>query len=88
MAKKQRYTKAQQRAYWIGVGISNAVHDKGDVLNHTDPTIRASVRAGYQANNSKDVSHRFSAKSIRPVRTKKPLSKKPAAKKKTARGRR
>ena len=81
MAKKQRFTRAQQKAYWIGVGISNAIHDKADILDHADPAIRASVRAGYQANNATDVSHKFSKRPSRSKPAKKPSVKRPTAKK-------
>ena len=60
MAKKKnayRYSSAQKKAYWMGVGMSNIIHDNGDLLDHPDPKIRASVRAGYEANNRGDLSH-------------------------------
>ena len=55
---KTTFTTAQRRAYWMGVGISNAVHDQRDLLDHPDPRIRESVQAGYEANNRGDVSHK------------------------------
>lgn len=55
--RKQHFTTAQKKAYWMGVGISNSCHDNCDLLDHPDPKIRASVRAGYEANNHGDKSH-------------------------------
>lgn len=55
---KTTFTVAERRGYWMGVGISNAVHDQRDLLDHPDPRIRASVQAGYEANNRSDVSHK------------------------------
>ncbi len=61
MAKtKKRYSAAEKKAYWIGVGIAAEQRGEADVaLGYSRwPTIakkQASARAGFQADRSKFV---------------------------------
>lgn len=58
--RKKRYSKEQIRAYWIGVGISSAVHKEHiALLESKNEKIRKSIKKGYQDDNFKDVSKRF-----------------------------
>lgn len=57
---KQRFTKAERQAYWIGVGISAARSKESmELLDSKNPKIRKSIRKGYQADNVNDISKRF-----------------------------
>ena len=56
---KQKYSTAEKRAYWIGVGISAERHGDGaKILNGSSGKIRKSAQNGYEADNKKDVSLR------------------------------
>ena len=57
---RPRYSAAERKAYWIGVGISAERHGEGNsVLNHRNNSIRKSALKGYADDNLKDVSHKF-----------------------------
>lgn len=54
---KPKYSAAEKRAYWIGAGISAAVHGDSDkILRHKNPKIARSARKGYEDDNHKDIS--------------------------------
>lgn len=58
---KPKYTAAQRRAYWIGVGISAERHGDGDkVLDSSNIAVRNSARNGYSDDNHKDLSSKLS----------------------------
>lgn len=63
---KTKYTAAQCKAYWIGVGMNAERYgDSGRLLDHPDPAIRNSVRRGYNDENTKDLTRvKFPAKRI------------------------
>ena len=53
---KQKYSIAEKRAYWIGVGISAERHGDGaKILNKSSDKIRKSSQNGYEADNKKDI---------------------------------
>lgn len=57
---KNKRSKDEIRAYWIGVGISSAVHKEHiALLESKNEKIRKSIKKGYQDDNFKDVSKRF-----------------------------
>lgn len=59
MARK-KYTNAQRKAYWIGVGIATErYNESNDFLDSKNPNIRNSIRAGYNDVNYKDVNRNF-----------------------------
>ena len=58
--RSKRYSKDEIRAYWIGVGISSAVHkESNELLDSKNTKFRKSIRKGYQDDNRKDVSKKF-----------------------------
>ena len=58
--RKTKYSFQEMKAYWIGVGISSAVHKEHEsLLNSKNPKIRTSIRKGYQDDNYKDVSKKY-----------------------------
>ena len=51
---KKRYTAAQRKAYWIGVGINAERYgDSNWMLEHSNAKIRYSTRCGYNDENTK-----------------------------------
>lgn len=57
---KKRYSLNEVRAYWIGVGISAAVHGDADMCLETPhQKLRRSVQRGYNADNNDAVSNRI-----------------------------
>ena len=53
---KPKFTAAQRKAYWIGVGMNAERYgDSERLLNHPDPNIRNSARHGYNDENTKDL---------------------------------
>lgn len=63
---KKRYTAAQRKAYWIGVGINAERHGDSDrLLEHSSSMIRNSARRGYNDENTKDLT-RVKFKNNRP----------------------
>ena len=55
MAKK-RYTSAERKAYWIGVGINAERYGDSDrLLEHSNSKIRTSARRSYNDENMKDL---------------------------------
>lgn len=54
--RKSKFTAAQKRAYWIGVGMNAERYgDSERSLDHPDPNIRNSARRGYNDENIKDL---------------------------------
>ncbi len=63
--KKPKYSAAEKKAYWIGVGISAERHGEGNsVLNHRNNLIRKSALKGYEDDNFKDVSKKIDKRRI------------------------
>ena len=57
---RKKFSKDEVRAYWIGVGISSAIHKESNhLLNSSNPKIKKAVRKGYQDDNSKDLTKKF-----------------------------
>ena len=55
--KRNKRSINQIRAYWIGVGISAAVHGESQaLLESKNLKFRSSIRKGYQDDNFKDIS--------------------------------
>lgn len=65
MAKSKRYSAAERKAYWIGVGISMANHrESSSIMNHNSKIGRSAV-AGYNDDNKKDVSGKLLKKHVK-----------------------
>ena len=57
---KNKRSKDEIRAYWIGVGISSTIHGESQsLLESKNLKIRSSIRKGYQDDNFKDISKKF-----------------------------
>lgn len=62
--KSKKFSLNEIRAYWIGVGISTAVHGDADkCLDTPSKKLRSSVRRGYEADNHDGVSSSIFKKS-------------------------
>ena len=58
--KRNKRSINQIRAYWIGVGISAAVHGESQaLLESKNLKFRSSIRKGYQDDNFKDISKKY-----------------------------
>ena len=57
---KNKRSKDEIRAYWIGVGISSAIHGEAQsLLESKNLKFRSSIRKGYQDDNFKDISKKY-----------------------------
>ncbi len=55
--KKPKFSSGEKRAYWIGVGISTALHGESDkILGHKNAKIARSAQKGYEDDNRRDIS--------------------------------
>ncbi len=59
-SKRKRYSSAEKRAYWVGVGISlGRFGDSAVVLDNSNLKIQKSARNGYTADNHGDIGRKF-----------------------------
>ncbi len=55
--KSRKFSAAERKAYWMGVGISAQVHGDGQkMMECSNARLRRSIQAGYEADNRKDLS--------------------------------